>query len=112
MKDPYSIVKARYITEKSTMLEQLQNAESNPSLAKCKAPKYVFVVDKGANKEEIRLAVEAIYKEKSVKVANVNTIVMKGKRTNNSRRRGRPGKKASFKKAIVTMEPGDTLDNV
>lgn len=112
MSEPYSIVKARYITEKATMLEQLQNAESNPCIAKCKAPKYVFIVDKGANKEQIRLAVEEIYKEKSVKVAKVNTVLMKAKKKGNSRRRGRPGKKAAFKKAIVTMEPGDTLDNV
>ncbi|MCH9610449.1 MAG: 50S ribosomal protein L23 [Chlamydiales bacterium] len=112
MSDPYKVVKARYITEKATMLEQLQNAENNPSLARCKSPKYVFVVDKAANKEQIRLAVEEIYKEKSVKVAAVNTIVMKAKATKRGRRRGRPGKKASFKKAIVTMEPGDTLDNV
>ena len=112
MKDPYQIVKARYVTEKSSLLEQLAGAESNRSLARCDAPKYVFVVDKGANKEEIRLAIQEIYKEKSVKVAKVNTIVVKAKPAKRGRRRGRPGKKASFKKAIVTMEPGDTLDNV
>ena len=112
MSDPYIIVKARYVTEKASMLERLVTAESNPSLAKCQSPKYVFIVDKNANKEQIRLAVEEIYKEKDVKVASVNTIVMKGKPIKRGRRRGRPGKKASFKKAIVTMEPGNTLDNV
>lgn len=112
MSDPYAIVKARYITEKASMLEQLQNAESNRSLARCKSPKYVFVVDKNANKEQIRLAVEEIYKEKSVKVASVNTILVKGKSTKRGRRGGRPGRKTTFKKAIVTMVPGDTLDNV
>ena len=112
MKDPYSIVKARYVTEKARMLERLQSAESNRCLAKFKAAKYVFLVDKQANKEQIKLAIEAIYKEKAVKVAKVNTLIMKAKNVKNSRRRGRPGAKASFKKAIVTMEPGDSLDNV
>lgn len=112
MRDPYEIVKCRHITEKASALEQLQNAESNRSLARCKSPKYVFIVDKSANKEDIRVAIEAIYKKLDVKVASVNTITVKAKATKRGRRRGRPGHKASFKKAIVTMEPGDTLDNV
>ena len=112
MRDPYEIVKSRHVTEKTTMLESLQNAESNRSVARCKAPKYVFVVDKEANKEEIRSAVEEIYKKQNVKVASVNTLIIKAKACKRGRRKGRPGKKASFKKAIVTMEPGDTLDNV
>ena len=112
MSDPYSIVKARYITEKTSMIEQLHTAKSNRSLARCNSPKYVFIVDNKANKEQIRLAVEEIYKEKSVKVASVNTILVKGKLTERGRRGGRPGKKPTFKKAIVTMVPGDTLDNV
>lgn len=112
MNDPYSIIKARYITEKARVLEQLQSSESNTSVARCKSPKYVFIVDKAASKEQIRLAVQEIYKEKSLKVAKVNTVNVKAKKMKNSRRRGRPGKKAAFKKAIVTMMPGDTLDNV
>ncbi len=112
MNDPYAIVKARYVTEKSGVIEGLVNANSNPSLARCNAPKYVFLVDMKANKEQIRLAVEAIYKEKDVKVASVNTLIMKAKVAKRGRRRGRPGVKAAFKKAIVTMEPGNTLDNV
>ncbi|MCP5469674.1 MAG: 50S ribosomal protein L23 [Chlamydiales bacterium] len=112
MRDPYEIVKRRHITEKASVLEQLQNAEGNPCVSRCKSPKYVFIVDKAANKGEIKAAIEEIYKSQDVKVASVNTIQVKAKAAKRGRRKGRPGKKASFKKAIVTMEPGDTLDNV
>lgn len=110
MRDPYEIIKSRYVTEKATVMEQLHTSESNRSVARCKSPKYVFIVDKNANKSEIASAVEAIYKELKVKVAKVNTIILKGK--TKRRGRGRPGKTASYKKAIVTMEPGDSIDNV
>lgn len=110
MKDPYAIIKSRYITEKAAVLEQLHTAESNPSLARCKAPKFVFIVDTHANKQEIASALEEIYKEQKVKVTKVNTIQIK--RKPKRRGRGRPGMTASAKKAIVTMEPGDSIDNV
>lgn len=110
MRDPYQIIKSRYITEKAAMLENLHSATSNPSLAKCKAPKYVFLVDVGANKQEIAAAIQEIYKEQKVRVTKVNTILVKGKPT--GRRRGRPGRTAAFKKAVVTMEEGDSIDNV
>jgi len=110
MKDPYEVIKARYVTEKSTVLEQLHTAKSNRSLARCESPKYVFVVDTGANKREIASALEEIYKEQKIKVTKVNTILMKSKPKR--RGRGRPGKTAAYKKAVVTMEPGDTIDNV
>lgn len=110
MKDPYAIIKARYITEKATVLEQLYTADSNRSLARCDAPKFVFIVDTQANKREIATALEEIYKEQKIRVTKVNTLLMKSKPK--KRGRGRPGKTATFKKAVVTMEPGDTIDNV
>jgi large subunit ribosomal protein L23 len=112
MKDPYEIIKARYVTEKATVLEKLQSAKknSNRSLARCQSPKYLFTVDIKANKREIASAIEEIYREQKVRVAKVNTILMKSKPKR--RGRGRPGKTAAFKKAIVTMEPGDSIDNV
>ncbi|MDR3624043.1 MAG: 50S ribosomal protein L23 [Chlamydiales bacterium] len=110
MKNPFSIVKERYITEKSTVLESLHTATSNPSLARCENPKYVFIVDTKANKHEIALAVEEIYREQKVRVKAVNTIYVKPKAKN--RRRGRPGKTIAFKKAIVTLEPGDLIEIV
>ena len=110
MRDPFSVVKERYVTEKSTMLESLHTAESNPSLKACKNPRYVFIVDPKANKQEIATAIEEIYRPQNVKVVAVNTIHVKSKAKN--RRRGRPGKSVAFKKAIVTLEPGDLLESV
>jgi large subunit ribosomal protein L23 len=108
-KNPYHVVKHQHITEKSLMLEGLKDAKSNRSLAKCESPKYVFIVDPSANKNEIAAAVEEIYSDKKIKVVNVNTINVKGK---NRRVRGRLGTKKSFKKAIVTLEKGDSLDTL
>jgi len=108
-KNPYEVVKHQHITEKSLVLEGLKNATSNPSLAKCNSPKYVFIVDPSANKGEIAAAVEEIYRDRKVKVVSVNTINVKGK---DRRVRGRFGTKKSFKKAIVTLEQGDSLDTL
>jgi large subunit ribosomal protein L23 len=90
-------------------LQRLKTAESNPSLKACNAPKYVFIVDRSANKQEIARAIEAIYKHEDVKVVAVNTINVKAKAR---RVRGRSGFKKAFKKAIVTLRPDDSLDNV
>lgn len=112
MRSPYSVVKSRYITEKTTILEQLQNAENNPCVARCTSPKYVFIVDPKATKQEIASAVEAIYHEKKIKVTAVNTIRVKPKQRARGRGKGKAGASSGFKKAIVTLEPGDILDNV
>ncbi|MCB1148589.1 MAG: 50S ribosomal protein L23 [Chlamydiia bacterium] len=110
-RDPYQIVKRRYVTEKSTTLESLKDAESNLSVRRCKSPKYVFIVDGNANKIEIADAVEEIYKDKNVKVKKVNTVNVKSKTTRRIRSYGKTnGSKAAFKKAIVTLEPKDSLD--
>lgn len=108
-KDPYQIVKSKYVTEKSMMLQELKNAESNPSLRRCESPKYVFLVDQKANKNEIADALEVIYKDSNIKVQSVNTINLKGKKR---RVRGRKGTRPARKKAIVTLEKGDSLDNI
>lgn len=106
-KSPFDIVHSRHVTEKSRVLEQLQFNTSNASVKKCNAPKYVFLVDRRANKQEIAAAVEEIYKERKIKVVSVNTIVSKPKAR---RVRGRAGFKAGFKKAIVTLEAGDSIE--
>ena|SRR3990167_1044576 len=105
-KNPYHIIKSRYITEKTEVLHKLHTKESNPSLKKCKKPKYVFVVDKEANKREIADAIEFIYADSKVKVVSVNTI-----QTAKKPRmvRGRLGFRSSFKKAIITLEEGDVI---
>ena len=106
-KAAYQVIKYRRVSEKARMLESLSTLESNPSIKKCKKQKYVFVVDKNANKAEIAEAVLEIYAEKNVKVLSVNTILMKPKPR---RVRGRLGKTDYYKKAIVTLEAGDIID--
>ncbi|MEI8365070.1 MAG: 50S ribosomal protein L23 [Parachlamydiaceae bacterium] len=105
--DPYQIIKHQHVTEKSTVLENLKTADANPCLKRCKSPKYVFIVDTSANKQQIAQALEEIYSDKKIKVVDVNTINVKGKQR---RVRGRLGMTKSFKKAIVTLEPGDSID--
>lgn len=107
-KSPFHIVKSRHITEKAQVLEQLQFNSSNPSVKACDTPKYVFIVDKRANKREIAEAIEEIYAEKKIKVVSVNTINVKSKER---RVRGRKGMKAGFKKAIVSLEAGDSIES-
>lgn len=106
-KSPYDIILSRHVTEKARVLEQLQFNTSNPCVKKCDAPKYVFIVDKRANKQEIATAIEEIYSERKVKVVSVNTITNKPKER---RMRGRAGLKPGFKKAIVTLEAGDSIE--
>lgn len=108
MKNAYSIIKSRYVTEKSNVLQGLKDAQSNKSIKKFNLPKYVFLVAKDANKQEIAKAVEDIYAEKKVKVTAVNTINVKPKI---KFMRGRFGKTVGFKKAIVTLSAGDTIDD-
>jgi large subunit ribosomal protein L23 len=87
----YDIVLAPHITEKSTMLSE------NNSV--------VFKVASTATKPEIKAAVEALFNRK---VANVNTIVSKGK---TKRWKGQPYQRSDFKKAIVTLAAGqDPID--
>lgn len=104
---PYRVIRCRYVTEKTTVLEQLQHATSNKCVSRAEHPKFVFIVDKNATKAEIAQAVETIYAEKKVKVKKVNTINVKPKRR---RVRGRVGFRSGVKKAIVTLEKGDAID--
>jgi len=103
----YEIIKSRYVTEKARVMEGLQNNSSNPCVKKCNTPKYVFLVDKKASKHEIAQALEEIYSEKNIKVIGVNTIQMKPKARTV---RGRRGMKNAYKKAIVTLKPGDVIE--
>ena len=105
-KTPYDVVKHRYVTEKTEVLLGLHKSESNACVRNCKSPKYVFVVDKKANKTEVATAVELIYADAKVRVVSVNMINAKKKPKT---MRGRTGFKPGFKKAIVTLEAGDLL---
>lgn len=107
-RNPYDIIQSRHMTEKAHVLQALHTNASNPSVKKCETPKFVFIVDKRANKKEIAQAIEEIYEESKVRVLAVNTINVKQKEC---RMRGRKGVKAGFKKAIVTLQPGDVIED-
>jgi large subunit ribosomal protein L23 len=66
--------------------------------------KYTFVVHPGANKTEIKIAVEKVF---NVKVESVNTINRQGKR---KRTKHGYGKRKDTKRAIVTLAPGDRIE--
>lgn len=73
-----------------------------------KMNRYTFVVDKRANKDEIKKAVEAFY---SVKVANVNTAISPAKNKSRFTKTGFvSGRKQGFKKAIITLAEGENID--
>jgi large subunit ribosomal protein L23 len=106
-RDPYQIIKSRHVTEKASVLSNLENNENNRCVKKCNKPKVVFIVDVNANKQEIAKAFEKIYERKKVKVESVNTIVTKPKPR---KIRGRIGKTTKVKKAIITLQPGNHID--
>ncbi len=83
------------ITERSTNLKEQSN-------------KFVFEVDRRANKKQIKEAVEKVFK---VKVKRVNTSILYGKMKTMLRKGGRfTGKRPDRKKAIVSLAKGDTID--
>ena len=70
--------------------------------------RYGFIVEKSANKLDIKKAVEELY---DVKVSEVNTMRYAGKRKQRHTKSGVSiGKTASFKKAVVTLAEGEVID--
>ena len=86
----YDVILSPHITEKATLLSE-QNA-------------VVFKVAGGASKPQIKAAVEALF---SVNVTGVNTVTQKGK---TKRWKGKPYTRSDFKKAIVTLADGQSID--
>jgi len=86
----FDIIRYPVITEKSTTATELG--------------KYIFQVSVDATKLQIKNAVSHVF---GVKVKNVNTLLSKGKE---KRFKGFMGKRNDTKKAIVTLEPGQTID--
>lgn len=73
-----------------------------------KLNRFGFVVRRDAGKEQIKKAIESLY---SVSVASVNTMVYGGKNKSRMTKGGLiNGKTASYKKAIITLVEGDTID--
>ncbi len=90
MKDPRDVIIRPVISEKS--------------YAQIDHGKYTFEVAKGAKKEEIKKAIEDIFK---VHVTAVNTIAMRGKK----KRQGyTSGKTRSWKKAVATLREGERIE--
>ena len=70
--------------------------------------RYGFVVNRDANKHQIKKAVESLY---NVNVASVNTMVYGGKNKSRYTKSGViSGKSNAFKKAVVTLAEGDAID--
>lgn len=73
-----------------------------------KLRRYAFRVDRRANKLEIKKAVEDFY---GVNVVDVNTVVVPGKNKTRFTKAGYvQGRKPSYKKALVTVADGETID--
>src|SRR5690349_15956656 len=90
-----------------TILVKPLITEKADTLSESKS-QYSFIVDKGANKIEIRKAVESLY---TVNVESVNTMLIPGKRkTRNTKKGVLHGRKSSYKKAVVTLATGETID--
>ena len=87
----YAIIKKPLTTEKSTNLQQFNQ--------------YSFVVSKDSNSFEIKNAIEAIFK---VKVNKVNTSILRGK---GKTFKGQYGFRKDTKRAIVTLDEGNTIDS-
>ena len=89
------IIKKPVITEKMTAISEKLN-------------RYAFIVDVRANKLQIKQAVQDLY---GVQVAAVNTLRYDGKLKSRYTKAGLvEGKRDAFKKAIVTLAKGETID--
>lgn len=91
MKDLRTIIRRPLLTERSTDLKEKEN-------------KYFFEVARGANKIEIKKAVESLF---NVKVKSVNTMIKLGKKKRMGRTQGRT---SDYKKAVVTLKEGSSID--
>ena len=87
----YDVLRRPHVTEKTANLQELRNA-------------YAFEVARTANKAEVKKAVETLF---SVKVEKVNIINHGGKVR---RQFGRQGRTSPWKKAVVTLSAGQTIE--
>lgn len=94
MNEVHDHIQTVILTEKATLLSEKLN-------------KYVFRVNPAANKLQIKRAIEATFKKK---VLNVNTANFSGKKKRE--RRADYGRRPHWKKAVVTLKPGEKLDFV
>ena len=106
------------VTEKMTKITDKSSADKTftakagknkgQEITKVATPKYGFIVRPDANKLEIKKEVESLY---NVTVLDVNTMRYAGKRSSRYTKAGLiRGQKNAWKKAIVTLKEGDTID--
>ena len=110
MKDPHDIIIRPHITEKTYALSLGAEQENENKVQRT----YTYVVAQTANKIEIKAAFEAIYnagkkKDELVKVAEVRTVKKLGKMRRVGQRA--KGKKPDEKKALITLAPGQMLQD-
>jgi large subunit ribosomal protein L23 len=77
--------------------------------------KYTFAVAKDANKYEIASAIETIQSDAKnpINVVSVNTLIVKGKtRRGRFFKRSNKGRSSDWKKAVITLKPGQTIEVV
>lgn len=92
---------AKKILVKPVITEKAENLSENKG-------QYTFVVNKKANKVEIRRAIESQF---NVSVSSVNTMIMPSKKKNRNTRSGiLKGSVSSYKKAIITLAEGEEID--
>ena len=108
---PLVTEKMTKITDKSSVDKTFTPKAGNnkgQEITKVATPKYGFIVRPEANKLEIKNEVESLY---NVTVLDVNTMRYAGKRSSRYTKAGLiRGQKNAWKKAIVTLKEGDTID--
>jgi large subunit ribosomal protein L23 len=87
----YNLIRRPLVTEKSSVMQGMRN-------------QFSFEVASTTNKSEVKKAIEALF---SVKVLKVNMANVPGKAR---RMFGRPGETRPWKKAVVTLRKGDSID--
>ena len=104
MRSPNYIIKRPLLTEKGTRLKDTGGAAPGDVTEETLKPKVLFQVAYDANKAEIKRAIESLF---SVKVVDVHTTIVRGK----EKRIGRfQGRRSNWKKAVVTLAPGQTIE--
>jgi large subunit ribosomal protein L23 len=105
MRSPEQVIKRPLLTEKGTRLKDMGGRPDDASLdPETQKSQLLFEVAKDANKVEIRTAVQKLW---NVDVVAVRTVVVRGK----EKRMGRfVGRRSNWKKAIVTIAPGQTVE--
>jgi large subunit ribosomal protein L23 len=74
--------------------------------------RYTFKVSPTASKTEIKAALEEQYESQGIKVKEINTVTMRGKKRRSMRRLGSVGHTADWKKAIVKLGPGQKIEGL